>query len=269
MVRTLWRDFARRKLLRLGVPLLVASTVTFLSLVAVAHLTDSHSGIAAEMRLSSIWKIYVFPLKHLWFLQTLLSVMAIVMVLEALNALATIERFLIVFAIALLAFGLSPLGSLKVFSLHQVTFLLPFFLLGIGANRFRDILQSPIVMMAVASLFAVALIAHAIEATFGHMGVSERTTLVPGALAVSAVLCIVRWMPPSRFLQWIGKFSFSIYLYHLALILFVAFAAEQLGIRSRPVLLLLGLAGGMLLPVLLNARPAKAASRTSCCSVSA
>ena len=251
-----WRGFAGKKILRLGLPLFLASSVTFASLVVIARLAGAQYGIDAQPDLSSLWRVYIYPLHHLWFLQALLGVIAIVIVLEALRTLEDFRSWLTVFVLSLVAFATSPFAGVAIFSLRDVNFLLPFFLLGLAAYRFRALVLAPKTMHAVGFIFVTTAVLHAIDISVGHMEF-DRTALLAAVLGFSTVLCILRWMPTTQPFIWLGSYSFSIYLYHFPIIAFVALASEKLGLRSTPIFVLLSLTLGVLLPIALEAATRK------------
>ena len=252
MKRSDWRSFAGKKILRLGLPLFVASSVTFASLVVIARLAGAQYGIAAQPDISAFWRLYLYPMHHLWFLQALLGVIAVIMVLESLRTLENFSAWLAVFVLSLVAFTISPLAGMPIFSLRDVSFLLPFFLLGLAANRFQAMVLAPKTMHAVGFIFVTTAILHAIDISVGHMEF-DRTALLAAVLGFSTVLCILRWMPTTQPFIWLGSYSFSIYLYHFPVIAFFAYAAEKLGLRSTPIFVLLSLSCGVLLPIALEA----------------
>ena len=67
-------------------PLIVASTIYFLVTLIVP---DSHGRI----ELASVWRIWVFPYVHFWFLQAIIAIFAAILVLEHFGALATRTRY--------------------------------------------------------------------------------------------------------------------------------------------------------------------------------
>ena len=87
--------FLGKKLRRLGVPLLVASTILYL-----LHLA-AHDAVPAP---SQLWTVYLYPFYHLWFVQALLPVFAVLVLLECLGALATFGRFMLVLALSLIVY---------------------------------------------------------------------------------------------------------------------------------------------------------------------
>lgn len=247
-----WSQFATGKLGRLGIPLIVATTVTFLLLAAVAELTITPTSPGEVPDFSQMWRAYVYPFRHLWFLQALLGILAVVIVLELTGWLRTMPRFAAVFAVSLVVLGVSPGGGIELFSFSNVTYLLAFFLLGIAANRFRDIVFARSVRLGVVALFVGAFAIHALSAWEGYLLVANRRSLMAITVGMTAALCTVQWLPPLRPLQWLGSYSFSIYLYHLALLSVVAMGADRWGITSLPFLFTLGMLGGILIPIALE-----------------
>ena len=91
--------FLGKKLRRLGVPLIVASSILY-----GLHLA-MHDPVAP---LSRMWSVYVHPFYHLWFVQALLPVFAVLVVLESFGALATCGRYLAVLALSLVLYAYGP-----------------------------------------------------------------------------------------------------------------------------------------------------------------
>ena len=257
--RDQWRNFAAKKILRLGVPLFVASTVTFFSLVIIGRQVDVYFGVDANPDLWSLARAYYYPFQHLWFLQALLGVIAVVMALELLPTMISLKRWLVMFALSLIAFATSPLNSLIVFSIKDISFLLPFFLLGLAANRFGKQVLAPKTMQTVAVIFVAAAAMQAVDASFGH-GDFERTAPLATVFGLSAVLCILRWMPTAKPFLWIGGYSFSIYLYHTIVIALAAFVATKFGLHSAPIFVAATLVFSVMLPIALEAATRKNAT---------
>ena len=84
-------QFSGKKVCRLGLPFIVASTLLYCLNFAM------HRGVPPLLQM---WTIYVFPYKHLWFVQALLLVFVALVVLESLGALSTFPRFMLVFAVS-------------------------------------------------------------------------------------------------------------------------------------------------------------------------
>jgi glucan biosynthesis protein C len=200
--------FAGSKGRRLGVPLVVAATVLY-GLRFAAH--------QRVPPLSQIWTIYVFPYWHLWFVQALLIVFAALMVLESAGALSTFRRYLMVLALALVLFWYAPFERRNVLGVENATYLLPFFLWGLGAHRYRDVLRTRPALIATAvcfvlmqSVHAWVVLAHPV-APIDPVGTRSAWNLLIG---FSVSLTALHWLPRLRLLERIGGCSYPIYLYH-------------------------------------------------------
>lgn len=200
--------FFGRKVRRLGVPLLVAATVLYGLHFAMDHQVPP---------LSRMWSIYVFPYWHLWFVQALLLVFAALVVLESLGALSTLRGFLVVFALSLLLYLYGPFARQNVLGLQNATYLLPFFLWGVAAHRYRSLLQTRAALIATVLCFIVTQGFHSYivltRALAPIDAVADRSawTLLIG---MSASLCALQLLPRVRLLEGIGGSSYPIYLYH-------------------------------------------------------
>jgi glucan biosynthesis protein C len=227
--------FSCKKACRLGAPLVVASTVLYGLHFAMHHRVPP---------LSRMWSIYVFPYWHLWFVQALLVVFAALVVLESLGALSTFRRFMMVFALSLVLHLYEPFERQTVLGLQNATYLLPFFLWGLGAHRYRGLLNTRRALIASVVCFI------ATQGLHGYIVLtSPLAPIDPVAnrsawhllIGMSASLCAVQLLPRVRLMEQIGGSSYAIYLYHP---LFVAAAIAGAGaLLTLPTSLLFAGAG--------------------------
>jgi glucan biosynthesis protein C len=200
--------FSGKKVRRLGVPLIVASTVLYGLHFAMHHRVPP---------LSRMWSIYVFPYWHLWFVQALLLVFAALVVLESLGALSTCRRFMMVFALSLVLYLFGPLEGQSVLGLQNATYLLPFFLCGLGAYRYRRLLQTRRALIATMVCFIVTQGFHSYIVLTRALApidpVANRSALNL-LIGMSASLCALQLLPRMRLMEQIGVSSYPIYLYH-------------------------------------------------------
>ena len=159
-----------------------------------------------------------------------------------------------VLALALLAYWYGPLLPSDVLGLRNATYLLPFFLWGVGVHRFRGLLQSQLALIAAGACFVVAqgfhgyiVLTHTL-APIDPVATRSVWTLLIG---MSAGLCGLRFLPRMPLMERIGASSYVIYLYHP---LFVAAVFAGLGVLpALPTVLLFaaaaaaGLAGPMVM----------------------
>ncbi len=206
-------QFVQSKWRRLLVPMITAATVTLLVEVLRGQQPLGNSPAALAM-LANLPAIYLYPYHHFWFLQALFVVFLVLIVLEGFGALATLPRYLSVMAVAAAAFLLVPDSSNVLFSLAQAVYIWPFFLLGVGANRYREVLLSPRAQIGCLTVFTVGAGIQALNMFLDPAHEVYRRAALALATGLAANLCIIAWLPRSRLLQFVGRYSFCIYLYH-------------------------------------------------------
>jgi fucose 4-O-acetylase-like acetyltransferase len=238
--------FSGKKVRRLGVPFVVASTVLYGLHFAMHHQVPPPA---------RMWNIYVFPYWHMWFVQALLPVFAALVVLESLGALSTFRRFLMVFTLSLVLYLDGPFEGQNALGLHNATYLLPFFLWGLGAHRYRHHLRTSRALTASVVCFVVSQCFHSyIVLTralppIDSVAIRSAWSLLIG---MSAGLCALELLPRVRLLEQIGGSSYPIYLYHP---IFVAAVISGAGaLLTLPMSLLFVVAGtaGVVGPMLMR-----------------
>jgi peptidoglycan/LPS O-acetylase OafA/YrhL len=238
--------FAGKKFRRLLVPLLCVSTLYFLLTLVVPESTG-------QVPLHQMWRIYVFPYVHFWFLQAIILVFAVVVVLESVQLLGTLRRYAIVLAVAM-ALHLcvrQQNAATSLFSAVQAIYLAPFFLLGLGVNRFRGVLLQPWCIWVSVACFLGAMAVHSV-AVVAHGQITEPGTLLELVIGISGTLTLIHTLPYCRPLASLGAYSFTIYLFHP---FFVATARSLLKlaqVSSTELGFLLGVGAGLLGPPLLE-----------------
>jgi surface polysaccharide O-acyltransferase-like enzyme len=203
------RDLAWRKFTRLVMPLLCVATLYFAA-TSVAP-PDSNGVIPLEQ----MWRIYVFPYVHFWFLQAIILIFAVVALLEHWRLLATPLRYGVVLLASVgvhLAVDMTRADDVP-FGIFYALHFAPYFLLGLGANRFRSLFLQPGVSWACLSVLLVAMALHA-RNLLGGAQLDRNGSLLEVTIAATATLAMVRLFPSFRPLEIIGAYSFSIYLFH-------------------------------------------------------
>lgn len=238
--------FSGKKLRRLGLPFLVASTLLYCLNFAMHH------GVPPLLQM---WTIYVFPFKHLWFVQALLLVFAALVVLESLGALSTFPRFMLVFGLSLWLYYYGPFESQNIFGLHSATYLLPFFLGGLGAHRYRDLLHLRRVLIATVLCFVVTQGFHTyivLTRALAPIVPTENRSGMHLLIGLSASLCAVQLLPRVRLMEKIGGSAYAIYLYHPLFVAAALFAAGAQVATSTSLLFVLAGVAGIVGPMLME-----------------
>jgi glucans biosynthesis protein C len=241
------RSLAVSKLRRLMVPMITAVTATFvLELFHGRHNED----VMAAIR--GLPLLYIYPYKHFWFLQALFAVFLVLIALETTDALATVPRYLAVLAVAITGFVLVPDLEHCFFSLTNATFILPFFLLGLGVNRYRRVFFSDAMGVITLLVLVVGMGTEGYRMSLDPTHEVFRRAPVALAIGMSAAICIARWLPNSKPLRFIGYSSFCIYLYHAMFLNDVRHLSHGLHISTSWVLFPLQVAVGLAVPVVID-----------------
>ena len=240
-----YQQFAARKITRLLVPCVIATTLMF----ALQLLSGR---LPAGMHLQDAWRIYVYPTYQFWFIQALLVDFALIAALEAVGALNTVPRLALVLVAAIVALVWLPSPPTSLFSIPQAGYLLPFFLLGLAMNRFRAELMTSTVASASLVLFFAALAIHGTSLALDPAYLRDRGSLLSVAVGCSAGICAICWMPRLALLRVLGGYSFAIYLYHYLFIDVAAAACKRADFRSALPLAVVLLSVGIVGPLILH-----------------
>ena len=237
--------FARKKLLRLFLPMVVASTLLFFSQLAMKSAN-------ATVHLEDLWKIYLFPYEHFWFLQAMMIVFAVIIVVERLGVLQKMKGLLALLAMAVAA-SLLVVFTPDLFSVDWALYLFPYFLCGLGANRFRSFAARPVVRRALVVVLIVCVAAH-VYVLLGHVSsATDRRTLLALTLGISGAMTLVNYFPHSLWLARVGGYSYAIYLYHVFFTAGSRIILGSVGVtHNRGMLFVVGLVAGMAGPILLS-----------------
>ena len=234
--------FLRRRLTRIGLPLLVGTSVYLAALQVAATNTDAPD---------ALWQAYLFPFMHFWYLQAILWVIAAAVLAERLGCLK--GRWLELAILAAVAIYMVRAQLPMVFSLRLAAYLLPFFLVGVWLARSARAAGSGLAVLAPLSLGAAALAGWLALAG----GFIEAPPVIANVLKLVAGLGLSIGLLRTRlapgWLVRLGSVSYAVYLYHV----FGTAAAREgllaLGQTSLALHLLVGTAVGIALPVAFRA----------------
>ncbi len=227
--------YIRGKFVRLIVPMLVVGT-----LFAWSQAIYAPSGEA----LYDWQTLHLIPVAHFWFIEALFIIFLLMVPLESLRVFNAKFRFALVLVLAVLA-NLSCL-RLDYFAVSGVFYLLPFFLIGAGLQRFclTEKLNKEHALLGFLLAFALLSIAPVDVASLNY-----RRSLIALIIGMATCLALISLHWQWRFLARIGVFSYTIYLYH---IFFTAGTRElllALEVENLHSLFLCALTAGLLGPI--------------------
>ena len=201
--------FMQGKMRRLLIPLFVVGGASAVLMGLMAN------GFSLDLAILP-FKALVIPHSVYWFLNALFLIFIVITILESLNVLNTFRNWLGVFAFSCAIFFVVPLVP-TVLGIGGALFLMPFFLLGLGLNRFSDRLldkrlRLPVVLAAII-FFAVQqfwILDHRVTSPASLFDLYLHV-----AVGVSATWSLILIAPSWRPLAWIGASSYALYLFHV------------------------------------------------------
>lgn len=236
VTRTEFSGFWTKKLRRLAVPLVFA-TVVFWSLRHYAHNEQT-----------SLTEALLFRYGHLWYLQALLILFAAISISDAFFQISSVSLVLVgLSAIMISAEGL-PISTF--FGLTGAFYLAPYFLFGIILRERPQWLQDPRSGVLAAGIIIIVLTSQQL----GLFGLAmEITSLqLPAAVAgMAGVVFLLQRFPNSVLLAGIGRYSYTIYLWHILASAAVRDGLIKVGVTAIPTLFILGLIAAIAAPMAL------------------
>jgi fucose 4-O-acetylase-like acetyltransferase len=241
-----YSGLVRGKSRRLLVPLVTVGALMFALQLVVP-------GVNHRPEPADAWRIYLFSFEHLWFLQAIFLIFLLVGLLDVTGRLDRIQSWGVIFSVSCLLHVLLLVPEqANLFSVNGALGLLPFFLLGIGFHRFREVLDLRCWLGWTLPAFTFA---YALRLTVELAGiepaapVARALSLAVGLAGLTSVF-LLRHALTSRALARLGAFSFGVYLLHVFAAAASRIALQRLGVEADPILFVVGLMAGIGLPVL-------------------
>jgi peptidoglycan/LPS O-acetylase OafA/YrhL len=206
------------------------------------------------VEMSNIWRIYIFGYGQFWFLMAIFQVFIAVVILEYFDVLSKIKGWLISFLIAatvLITIKQFEI-SMNFFQFSRFLYLLPFFLLGLGLNRFAEYLFNKKTLIPIFTILLIGLFIQQYDwFTFGYSD-KGRVGLLGIIVGITGIWLLFFIRKPNKFLAWLGYYSYGIYLLHVFGTAGSRIFSKYLGIENTLMLFIIGLTFGLGLPILLE-----------------
>lgn len=202
--------FILKKMRRLIFPMIFVGTAYFI----LQYLTP---GTNSKSALSSIWKIYVYPYTLFWYLPALFWVFILASLLEVSNLLNSIKKWGIV---TFISWGLCfsqvshiiPDSIPNLFAFKNALYLMPFFFVGLGLNRFKDALTE----QSMKYIYLTGLIIGVVLQQTDYFMPLEfysklRLDIIIGMISSAFLISLKITIP---FFIWLAQYAYTIYLFH-------------------------------------------------------
>lgn len=202
--------FILKKVRRLIFPMIFVGTTYFILQYLIP-------GTNSKGLITDIWKIYIYPYTLFWYLPALFLVFTFTAFLEIFNLLDTIKKWTIMLFISLGLCYLQvahviPYSVPNLFAFKNALYLLPFFLVGIGLNRFKDVLTTKHTKY----FYFIGLIIGIGLQQIDYFKPLEfydklRLDIIIGMISSAFLICIKINIP---FFVWLAQYAYTIYLFH-------------------------------------------------------
>jgi len=237
-----FRAFTIGKLRRLAIPGLIAA-LTFAIICNLFHL-------GSAMPVKDLWKILFYPYVHYWFLQ---AILALFLIIGLADTVTHHKAEIPLLGIAILL-SLSGLTAPTFFSLQFALHLAPFFLIGMcfyRRSRWIEQHYKPITLIAITLIALWIAWTVADYSALGAIGSSHRPlrALMFGTSMCTLLLFYLPHHPLSRML---GRYSFTVYLYHVLGTAGMRMVLHKLGIESVSINFIFGVTAGLLFPIAIH-----------------
>jgi fucose 4-O-acetylase-like acetyltransferase len=198
----------------------------------------------------AVWEFFVDPPYHFWYCHALFLIFAVTVALERLGVFGSSAKTVFAVGCGFVA-SLIPIPSvgMNVMGWHGALGLLPYFLIGIGLQRFWMARISSKVGWTCAAVASVGLATMAYCAFQGTPVV--RTSPIWIGTGILTLVALYRHWAPNALLARCGQNSFPIYLYH-GLSLTFGTKLATLGRVPFEVELLVGVACALSIPIMIR-----------------
>ena len=248
VTRSTISKFLWKKARRIAVPLFVATTVYW-----------SLRGLTVGEEWSFFTALF-WSYKHLWYLQALIILFTFTAVIDALFMPQPVVLFVISIFLALISSIKPDVGTL--FSAIGAIYLAPYFVFGIVlASTSRLLKDRNLGIVCGVTAGAILVIQQA--GLNGLIPPIAKQDFIATLCGAASCLFLLQFMRPMRFLAAIGRYSYTVYLWHLLFAVAVRRAMISLGFEALPLLFAVSVSGGIAGPVILH----RIASRTALLSI--
>lgn len=205
------QSFIKTKFYRLLIPMFVVGALYYL----VQYFTP---GTNREYDLSAIWRILFFPYTYFWYLYSLFVIMLCIALIDVKRWADDFKGWGICLCIALLLAAseqlIIPQSVPNIFSFKGALKLLPFFLAGVGINRFSSILSNMKYQKVYLILTVIGIALLQVEWFFTYGEYTALYNSVIPLFILPLLALLIYHTPTFKPLVWIGMSSYTIYLYH-------------------------------------------------------
>ena len=238
--------FLKGKSRRILLPFISVSSLQYLVNVFLPQVNNA-------VKLQEMWGIYFYPYAQFWFLQALFIIFIAISILERLKITKIFKWWALTLLCAVtMLVTLGPVCRIDLFKIRGCLYLFPFFLLGVGLQRFPGkILRKPLPIL----LFITFIVGIVLQQLNWHGLVDlerQQYGLLSVVIGVSGISLLFHTRRPVTFLARIGYFSYSIYLFHIFATAGSRIILRLMSFESTILLFVIGVVAGVGVPVIIE-----------------
>ncbi len=213
-------------------------------------------GTNRSVELFDIWKIFVYQYDLYWYLPSLFWVFIFISFFEYNGWINKLSGWLTLLIVSLGILSLRNLYLTEVpnyMGLIGMFYLFPFFLVGIGIGRFHEAMSNKYFISLMTLLFFAGIAIQQLE-WYGKIELPFHGKSSPLGLLVgmTGTIILFRVHFSSKWLVYIGGFSYGIYLFHVFGTAGSRIAMSKLGLTNDVVVFFVSLAAGIAVPIVLE-----------------
>lgn len=244
-----WKEFSLKKIRRILLPLIFVGGTYYI----VQNLVP---GTNFSYPLRHIWRILIFPYTLYWYLMALFICFLLISFIDVQKLIDKLPNWSILFGLALLLLifrdTIIPKTFPNYFGFKGAIYLFPFFVLGIGIKRFDTFFRNRTFLWTVGSILVIGIIIQQL-AWYGlidyHFSANGGLGLLIG---VTGVIMCLRIHLVVDWLVWMGKFAYTIYLFHSFGTSGGRILLNDMGIHQTAFVFFISLGVGLAFPILVE-----------------
>jgi acyl-coenzyme A synthetase/AMP-(fatty) acid ligase/surface polysaccharide O-acyltransferase-like enzyme len=178
---------------------------------------------------------------HLWYLYALFIIVIVIAAIDLVMPHSNRSWLIVIFGFYLM-YQLLPWTPLT-----QALDLAPFYVLGLLAYRNPEALRNRSLIVTAVILSIAGLLTKWLN----FFNYTEISPWLPPLFSAALIIFLMRFTPRSKNIEWIGVFSYAIYLWHPAANGAVREILQNLGLYGQQELFVLGTLAGIFIPILM------------------
>lgn len=239
--------FLKGKLRRLLIPMFVISTLLFLFRMIIP-------GTNTKPEIDQLPKNLLFPYDVYWYLFSLFIIFITITLLDTRPFFRKPQGWFLTLCCAFVFLFISenfldPIPN--VFSFKGAAYLFPFFLLGIGIYRYKEILLNDKMTFTILFVFMASVVIQQMI-WFGYFPMQEKHSVLGMTVGISGVLLLFRLKIKNNLLIWIGGYAYGIFLFHVFFTGGSRIVLLKLGVDSQVAILVIGVLNAIFFSILVE-----------------